>query len=118
METEDRVNALFVEDWMLLETDDIAQAIVEASRKGNIPVALVFEKPGDFDEYTRPDIFSPVVIGGDTYLRMPSSYTDASFLEGRLADMGYKPASISYGRMPGEKDFVLFKFVPEMPEKK
>ena len=94
-----------IEDWVLTDTDEITEAIIETSGRKKEPVVLVFEKSDDFEEYRSHDIFSPVIIDGQPYLRMPSSYTDASFLEGQLADMGYKPISVFYG-----KDCVLFEF--------
>ncbi|KHO48466.1 MAG: hypothetical protein QT00_C0001G0484 [archaeon GW2011_AR5] len=114
-----KANPVIIEDWILADTDEVLDAIVQASGRRRIPVALVFEKPEDFIEYKRPDDFSPYIIDGETYLRMPSRYSDATFVEARLADMGYKPAGVFYGKaMPHGKDCVLFTFVPEKPDKK
>jgi len=114
-----KANPVIIEDWVLADTDEVLDAIVQASGRRRTPVALVFENPEDFTEYTSPDIFAPVVIEGEIYTRMPSSYSDAAFVEARLADMGYKPAGVFYGKaMPYDKDCVLFTFVPDKPGKK
>lgn len=119
MKIGDGTSAIIVNDWILADTDDIAEAIIEASGRRRQPVALVFEKPEDFEEYRKPDNFYFFEYEGMPAVKMPSSYTDASFLEARLADMGYTPDSVSYGRaMPGRKNFVMFKFVSKVPEKK
>jgi len=112
-------NPVIIDDWVLADIDEVARYIVEVFESKRRPVVLIFEKPEDFEEYTRPDIFAPAIIDGETCLSMPSSYTDATFLEGRLADMGYRPVEVSYGRvMHYGKDCVMFTFAPEMPEKK
>ncbi len=89
-----KVTGIKITDWVMTDFNDIAQEIVRTSGKQKQPVALVFENPDDFQEYRGPDVFAPVVIDGQTYLRMPSRYSDAAFLEAKLAERGYSPVSV------------------------
>ena len=96
-----------IDDWVISDIEDVAFKIVRASGTSKEPVRLLFYNPDDLREYRREDGFYDAIVDGQPCLRVPSVYTDASFLQGRLADMGYRPLVVHYG-----ENFVTFEFRP------
>lgn len=111
------IRSVEVEDWIMADVEEIANALVKASGDDRMPVAMVFEKRSDFAEYRSPDVSTELQSDG-TYRRQVNSYTDEAYLKSVLAELGYAPVSVRYGVLPkGRKMVAIFRFTSERNRK-